>query len=121
MIENKTSLPAVSPGVHTVPVEKGLTTMLIGRQEELGRLVALCEKQVNTILLGPQGIGKSFLLDNLVLDQVIRIGLVSSHLSDEVRLVADPRCVSGAFGLGPAACLARVGAGDRRGCRALGV
>lgn len=78
MFENKHPLPPVSPGVHTVQVQKGLTTVLVGRQEELGRLVALCRKQVNTILLGPQGIGKSFLLDNLPLPRVIRIGELSA-------------------------------------------
>ena len=89
MIENKQPTLPVSPGVHSVPVKKGLTSVLIGRQEELGRLVELCEKQVNTILLGPQGIGKSFLLDNLVLDKVIRTGELSATKSTIGALVLE--------------------------------
>ncbi len=50
--------------IHILPVEKGLTKYHIGRKDELARLHYLSERRVNTLILGPQGIGKSHLLDN---------------------------------------------------------
>jgi integrase/recombinase XerD len=50
--------------VHILPVEKGLTKYHIGRKEELAKLHFLSERRINTVILGPQGIGKSHLLDN---------------------------------------------------------
>ncbi len=52
------------PPVLVFPAQRGMTSFHVGRKEELGRLHGLSEKRVNVLLLGPQGIGKSHLLDN---------------------------------------------------------
>ena len=45
----------------------------VGRRKELKRLVELHEDRVNTILVGPQGVGKSHLLSRIDGDNVLRL------------------------------------------------
>lgn len=59
--------------VLVFPAKRGMTSFHVGRKEELGRLHSLSEKRVNVLLLGPQGIGKSHLLDNYHRERVIRM------------------------------------------------
>ena len=60
--------------IHILPMDKGLTRYHIGRKDELAKLHFLSERRINTVILGPQGIGKSHLLDNYTgNDNIIRI------------------------------------------------
>ena len=59
--------------IQIVPMERGLTKFHIGRKAELARLADLARKKVNTIIIGPQGVGKTHLLDNYQQSQVIRL------------------------------------------------
>ncbi|MCB0580336.1 MAG: tyrosine-type recombinase/integrase, partial [Phaeodactylibacter sp.] len=59
--------------VLVFPAKRGMTNFHVGRKEELERLHGLCEKEVNVLLLGPQGIGKSHLLDNYHRARIIRM------------------------------------------------
>lgn len=65
--------------VHIIPVERGLTKYHVGRKVELLKLAELGHKKVNTVIFGPQGIGKTHLLDNYNLnpDFTIRIDEMS--------------------------------------------
>jgi hypothetical protein len=76
--------PRLPAEIHVLPVKKGLTQFHIGRREELARLVDLAAKRVNLILIGPQGVGKTHLLDNLSLPRIIRL----DELSAPKRLLA---------------------------------
>ncbi len=60
--------------IHVLPMDKGLTKFHIGRREELAKLTLNGQRKVNTLLLGPQGIGKSHLLDNYTEGNIIRVG-----------------------------------------------
>jgi len=64
------SLP---PKVHLTPARIGLTPFHIGRKKELEKLHELARKEINVLLLGPQGIGKTHLLDNYHQGKIIRI------------------------------------------------
>lgn len=61
--------------LHIVQFDKGFTKFHIGRKAELKRLIAAGNKKINTIILGPQGIGKTHLLDNYNIETnfIIRI------------------------------------------------
>lgn len=59
--------------IPVLPLQKGMTNFHVGRKTELQRLADLSSKQVNILLLGPQGIGKSHLLDNFQSGKVLRI------------------------------------------------
>ena len=59
--------------VHIVPVANGLTTFHVGRKSEMAKLSDLATKKINTIILGAQGIGKTHLLDNYNLGEIIRL------------------------------------------------
>lgn len=50
-----------------------LTKIHVGREKELTQLLDLHNKKVNTILLGPQGIGKSHLLSQLQGEKILRL------------------------------------------------
>ncbi|MCO6493355.1 MAG: hypothetical protein J5I98_33350, partial [Phaeodactylibacter sp.] len=50
--------------VLVFPAQRGMTSFHVGRKGEMEKLHGLVEKHVNVLLLGPQGIGKSHLLDN---------------------------------------------------------
>jgi integrase/recombinase XerD len=63
--------------VHLMPLEKGLTKYHVGRKQEIAKLMELAEKQVNVILLGAQGIGKTHLLDNYKQGKILRVDDVS--------------------------------------------
>lgn len=65
--------------IHIVPVEQGLTQFHIGRKEELKRLADLTQKKINTLILGPQGVGKTHLLDNYRSPNLIRVGEFKSN------------------------------------------
>lgn len=62
-----------SKNIYVLPVAVGATKYHVGRQTEFNKLTALYEKRVNTLLLGPQGIGKSHILDNFKADNLLRI------------------------------------------------
>jgi len=59
--------------VHLLPTTEGMTQFHIGRRKELKKLADLREKKVNIYLTGPQGIGKSHLLDNLRGEHILRL------------------------------------------------
>ena len=59
--------------VLVFPAKRGMTSFHVGRKDELERLHGLSEKRVNVLLLGPQGIGKSHLLDNYHRERIIRM------------------------------------------------
>ncbi|RMF28709.1 MAG: integrase [Bacteroidetes bacterium] len=65
--------PKERPKIHILPVNRGLTKFHIGRKEELARLAYNGERKINTIILGPQGVGKSHLLENYSAGNIIRI------------------------------------------------
>jgi galactose-1-phosphate uridylyltransferase (family 1) len=50
-----------------------MTAFHIGREKEMADLNTLAQKKVNTLILGPMGIGKSHILDNFNLGKIIRI------------------------------------------------
>jgi integrase/recombinase XerD len=56
-----------------LPMAFGQTSFHVGRKAELERLLDLYEKKVNTLILAPQGFGKSHLLDNFQTDNLLRI------------------------------------------------
>lgn len=62
-----------TPPVDVIPAPIGLTSYHVGRKQEQLQLQSLVKKQVNVLLLGPQGIGKSHLLDNFQLGKIIRV------------------------------------------------
>jgi integrase/recombinase XerD len=63
-----------APRVHILPTKHGdKGKFIIGRKSELAKLVEYGRKKVNTIILGPQGIGKSHLLDNYSSDKTLRV------------------------------------------------
>lgn len=64
--------------VHIQPMAEGLTKFHVGRKDEMLELANLCEKKVNTLVLGPQGVGKSHLLDNLTVPNILRADEVGS-------------------------------------------
>jgi len=63
--------------IHLLPVQTGNPQIHVGRRDELAELVDLCDKKVNIYLTGPQGIGKSHLLDNLeagsTIEKILRL------------------------------------------------
>jgi integrase/recombinase XerD len=59
--------------IQITPMQHGLTDFHVGRKKELETLHDLSDKQVNTLIFGQQGIGKSHLLDNYNHDKIIRI------------------------------------------------
>jgi hypothetical protein len=65
--------PAPRPDIQVTPMQHGLTNFHVGRKKELETLHDLSDKQVNTLIFGQQGIGKSHLLDNYNHDKIIRI------------------------------------------------
>jgi hypothetical protein len=60
--------------IHVLPMDKGLTRFHVGRKEELAMLASNGRRRVNTLVLGPQGIGKSHLLDNYTGENLVRVG-----------------------------------------------
>ena len=62
------------PQVHVLPTKRGdKTNFIIGRRNELARLAELSAKKVNILMLGPQGVGKSHLLDNYEGSKILRV------------------------------------------------
>jgi hypothetical protein len=51
----------------------GWTKFHVGRERELSHIIDLTEKRVNVLITGAQGIGKTHILDNLKLDNMLRI------------------------------------------------
>ncbi|MEZ4961955.1 MAG: tyrosine-type recombinase/integrase [Saprospiraceae bacterium] len=70
----KRLFPPQQPNLHVLPMDKGLTQFHIGRKEELAKLAINGQHKINTLVLGPQGIGKSHLLDNYTEGRIIRVG-----------------------------------------------
>ena len=75
------------------PVAKGLTKVHVGRKQEIADLHRKIEMKINTLIEGPQGIGKSHLLDNSVFPKVLRIddfkGLTTTLKGMIIKLRAD--------------------------------
>jgi hypothetical protein len=67
----KRQFPA--PKIHIMPVKGGNINFIIGRKTELSKLTEYGDKKINTLILGPQGIGKSHLLDNYNTGKILRI------------------------------------------------
>lgn len=67
-----TSSP-LPPKVDLTPARIGMTPFHIGRTRELAKLHELAQKQVNVLLIGAQGVGKTHLLDNYHQGKIIRI------------------------------------------------
>ncbi len=62
------------PQVHVLPTKRGdKTNFIIGRRQELAKLAELSAKKVNLLIVGPQGVGKSHLLDNYESPKVLRV------------------------------------------------
>lgn len=59
--------------VDILPMTKGMTSYHVGRKVEISRIAYLAERKVNTIIMGPQGVGKTHLLDSFCYGNVIRI------------------------------------------------
>lgn len=61
------------PQVDVTPARIGMTPFHIGRKKELDKLHELVQKQVNVMLIGAQGVGKTHLLDNYHHGKIIRL------------------------------------------------
>lgn len=59
--------------VHVLPMSTGMTKYHVGRKTELAELHNLIEKDVNVVLIGEQGVGKSHILDNLQIEKMLRV------------------------------------------------
>ena len=72
-LRNRSYRPQRAP----VPLSALSTHATVGRQEELHRLQANVDKGVDTLVLGPTGVGKSHLLALLKGEQLLRIQALS--------------------------------------------
>ena len=59
--------------VSLIPMPVGMTNFHIGRTSEIAQINDLSNKKVNTLILGPMGIGKSHLLDNFNKGKILRV------------------------------------------------
>ncbi len=64
--------------IHVLPIDNGITKFHIGRKEEIERLFDLGKKKINILITGPQGVGKTHLLEQYNLGKIIKIGDFSS-------------------------------------------
>lgn len=55
------------------PTTAGMTNYHVGRTKELAKLSDLMQKKVNTYVKGPQGVGKSHILDAIKGDKILRM------------------------------------------------
>ena len=60
--------------VHVLPTQTGWMKVHIGRKDEMILLYSLIEKKVNVLVKGPQGVGKSHILENIKVEKLMRIG-----------------------------------------------
>ncbi|MBI2503811.1 MAG: tyrosine-type recombinase/integrase [Candidatus Latescibacteria bacterium] len=58
---------------ESLPTPAGTTSQTVGRQTELQQLQAHADQRVDTLLLGPAGVGKSHLLAQLSGERLIRL------------------------------------------------
>ncbi|MEM6338387.1 MAG: site-specific integrase [Pseudomonadota bacterium] len=65
---------------HTIRLGNQHKSILVGREKELLQLHDLTEKKVNVLLKGPQGVGKSQILDNLQIQgrKIVRMDEIKS-------------------------------------------
>jgi len=63
--------------VPVLPFDKGITNFHVGRKNILKKLASNGEKKINTLVKGPQGIGKTHLLDNYQYGKILRIDEVN--------------------------------------------
>lgn len=61
-----------------LPMQSGQTNFHVGRTTEMLKLAELKEKDVNTLILAGQGMGKSHLLDNLKAEKVMMLDEIGS-------------------------------------------
>jgi integrase/recombinase XerD len=59
--------------VHVTPMISAKSNFHVGRRKEIEKIEELAMKKVNTLLIAPQGFGKSHLLDNITNKKVLRI------------------------------------------------
>jgi integrase/recombinase XerD len=59
--------------IYLTPMQLGNSTQYIGRKKEIEKLNKLVENKQNCVVLGPSGIGKSRLLNEITGDKVLRI------------------------------------------------
>ncbi|MEM9823006.1 MAG: tyrosine-type recombinase/integrase, partial [Bacteroidota bacterium] len=60
--------------IHVSPIPGDQLAFHIGRKEELNKLLEYGQKKINLLILGPQGIGKTHLLEQYNLGNIIKIG-----------------------------------------------
>ncbi|MEM6359975.1 MAG: tyrosine-type recombinase/integrase [Bacteroidota bacterium] len=63
--------------IPVLPLDKGMTQFHVGRKEELAKIAENSEKKINTLIKGPQGIGKTHLLDNYQAGKILRVDEVN--------------------------------------------
>lgn len=59
--------------VSITPLSIGANKFHVGRVSEMQKIIDLYEKKVNTLIIAPQGMGKSHLLDNLQIEKALRV------------------------------------------------
>jgi len=60
--------------IHVTPLDSNLAQFHIGRKEEIAQLIDLGKKKINVFLVGPQGIGKTHLLEQYSVGKIIKLG-----------------------------------------------
>ncbi len=73
--------------IPILPFDKGMTSFHVGRKDVLKKLAINGEKKINTLIKGPQGIGKTHLLDNYQNGNIIRIDEVNKFKATLIAMI----------------------------------
>ena len=73
--------------VPILPFDKGMTSFHIGRKDVISKLRKNGEMKINTLIKGPQGIGKTHLLDNYQFGKIIRIDEVNKFKATLIAMI----------------------------------